>query len=287
MSNDSGISTTQHRFGGSWTVDKLQALRDYLGFYAQALKAQPFQLVYIDSFAGSGRCQVRLEGGAEAVIDGSAKIALDCPVGFQSYHFIEAKARHADELASLIAAHPNGHRATLERARAADALPRLLALHDWRKTRGVLFLDPYGLQCTWDMVQRVAATKALDVFFLVSVSGLFRQAAINERRIDGKKSAALTRFLGTAAWQRALYTQEQPDLFEDAPQRTREPGYESLLRFTAERLKSVFPHVGEPLLLRRKNGPVLFALFFAVSNPSSAAVALASRVSNEILSKLR
>jgi hypothetical protein len=44
----------QHRFGGSWTVNKLDALRAYLSGYAQALKNQPFSRIYIDAFAGTG-----------------------------------------------------------------------------------------------------------------------------------------------------------------------------------------------------------------------------------------
>jgi hypothetical protein len=104
---------TQHRFGGAWTADKLQVLRDYLGFYTQALRSQRFRLIYIDSFAGTGRCRIRVGAHHETVIDGSAKIALDCSPAFDAYHFIERKKSHAAELAQLIASHPNGARATL------------------------------------------------------------------------------------------------------------------------------------------------------------------------------
>lgn len=281
---------TAHRFGGAWTADKLLALRDYLGFYTQALKEQPskekpFRLVYIDSFAGTGRCHIRTGADGECVIDGSAKIALDCSPPFHAYHFIEPKKSHADELQALLDRHPNGARAQLGRQRAAALLPPLLKRFDWKSTRGVLFLDPYGLQCTWDMVELVAATQALDVFFLVSLSGLFRQAAVNERAIDKGKRAALTAFLGTEDWKTALYTREQQDLF-DEPSISREPGYQGMLQFTTQRLHSVFPYVGEPLLLGRGKGPPMFALYFAVANPSERALKLAARVSREILVKL-
>lgn len=285
LSSGSGPATL-HRFGGAWTVDKLQILRDYLSFYTQALKAQRFKLIYIDSFAGTGRCQIRVGEHHETVIDGSAKIALDCSPPFDAYHFIERKKTHADELAQLIATHPNGSRAMLGKRAAEELLPSILLGQDWKSTRGVLFLDPYGLQCTWKMVEQVAATKALDVFFLVSLSGLFRQAAVHERRIDEGKTAALTAFLGTDAWRQALYTVQQGHLFDD-PTVTREPGYEGLLAFTTQRLQCVFAYVAEPRLLRHAKGAPKFALYFAVSNPSRAAKDLASRVSKDILSKLR
>ena len=241
--------------------------------------------MYIDSFAGTGRCHIREGADGERVIDGSAKIALDCAPPFHVYHFIEPKKSHADELQSLIDSHPNGPRAHLDRKPAAKVLPLLLKRFDWKSTRGVLFLDPYGLQCTWEMVEQVAATKALDVFFLVSISGLFRQAALNQRSIDESKRAALTAFLGTEDWKTALYTREQQDLF-DEPSISREPGYQGMLQFTTQRLRSVFPYVGEPLLLGRGKGPPMFALYFAVANPSERALKLAARVSRDILVRL-
>jgi three-Cys-motif partner protein len=273
---------TRNQFGGVWTEAKLQRLRKYLGFYTQALKAQPFRLVYIDSFAGTGRCHIK-SGGVGRVIDGSAKIALDCSPAFSAYHFVEKKRAHAAELEALLRSHPNGDLATLNMSGAADVLPRILYGYDWRSTRGVLFLDPYGLQCSWQMLEAIAATKALDVFFLVSLSGLFRQAAVDERGVDSGKAAALTRFLGTDAWRNALYTNEQLDLFGGDPTVTRDKGYEAILRFTRDRLGQAFPFVSDPCLLRGRKGPPLFALFFMVSNPEPKAIALAARVSREIL----
>lgn len=273
---------TRNRFGGAWTEEKLERLRKYLGFYTQALKVQPFRLVYIDSFAGTGRCHVQCAGGSR-VVDGSAKIALDCSPAFSAYHFIEKKREHAAELEALLREHPNGARAFLSTNGAADVLPSLLKQYDWRSTRGVLFLDPYGLQCSWEMIESIARTRALDVFFLVSLSGLFRQAALNRSCIDAGKSSALSRFLGTDGWRQALYVHEQPDLFAADPTVTRDRGYEAILRFTRQRLGEVFPYVSDPLLLRGHKGPPLFALFFMVSNPEIKAVALAARVSREIL----
>lgn len=277
---------TANRFGGFWTELKLQVLREYLGFYTQALKAQPFQLVYIDAFAGTGRCHVKASNGDGRTIDGSARIALDCSPPFARYHFIEQKRKHVDELRALIAVHPNGGRATLTAHSASDMLPPLLTGYDWTKTRGVLFLDPFGLQCDWSLLQRIANTRALDVFFLVSLSGLYRQAAVNARDIDHGKAAKLTAFLGTPDWRSAIYTREQGDLF-DAPSVSRAQGWQDILRFTTERLRMLFPYVSDPSVLGTANGAPLFALYFAVANPAKPALGLASRVSREILSKLR
>lgn len=276
---------TANKFGGFWTADKLSVLESYLGFYSKALKNQPFELVYIDAFAGTGRCHIKGLNGRHQVIDGSATIALNCSPPFQSYRFIEKKPAHQVELQELISKHPNGHLARVSKGTAQDMLPMILLGLDWTRWRGVLFLDPFGLQVTWSLLQQVAATKALDVFFLVSLSGLYRQAAVRESAIDEGKAAKLTNFLGTSDWRDAIYTREQEDLF-DGPQRSRDTGWTDILQFTTERLRSLFPYVGEPNLMAMNNGAPLFALYFAVSNPNPAALGLAARVSKDILSKL-
>ena len=275
-----------HRFGGLWTADKLHVLRQYLNFYTSALKGQPFELVYIDAFAGTGRCTIRSGVLGERQIDGSAKIALDCSPAFHRLILIEKKPKHYAELVDLKAAHPNGDRAQIVNLSASDSLPATLLTQNWKRTRGVLFLDPYGLQCSWSMLKQINDTQALDVFFLVSVSGLFRQAAVDQSRIDEGKARKLTDFLGTDAWRQALYQQQQDDLF-DHPQVTRVTGWKDIVQFTTERLRSLFPYVADPQLLHGPKGPPLFALYFAVTNPSPKAVGLAKRVHREILSRLR
>jgi three-Cys-motif partner protein len=281
-----GKHVTENKFGAKWTKDKLDVLREYLQFYCTAMSGQPFTLVYIDAFAGTGRCKIKSDEFGHEDIDGSARIALDLNPGFHRLRFIEKKKLHRVELQELIAKHPSGHKASIGKGTAEDLLPSLLMGYDWKKHRGVLFLDPFGLQCSYKLLQQIAETKALDVFFLVSLSGLYRQAAVNAAGIDEGKAAKLTNFLGTTEWRKAFYTREQGDFF-DAPLVSRDPGWGEILQFTTMRLRSVFPHVGEPFMMGAANGAPLFALYFAVSNPSPKAIGLAKRVSNGILSKLR
>ena len=74
---------TQQKFGGPWTVEKLNILSDYLAFYTTALKSMPFNLIYIDAFAGTGRIKIGDEEDYE-IIDGSAKLALQSKGSVQS-----------------------------------------------------------------------------------------------------------------------------------------------------------------------------------------------------------
>jgi len=275
---------TINAFGGGWTEDKLQSLSSYLDFYTKALKDLPFELVYIDAFAGTGRCRIDATGG-KRVIDGSARIALDCKLPFARYHFIESNPRHLAELRELVAEHPRGKLVQLSEGSAANLLWPILRAYDWRMRRGVLFLDPFGLQCTWAMLKEIRETKALDVFFLVSLSGLYRQAAVDMRDVDEGKADRLTQFLGTDRWRTELYTVVQGDMFNE-DQVTRKPGWEHILAFTTKRLRELFPYVAEPVVLRRQRGAPMHALYFAVSNPSGPAIKLASRVGDDILTEL-
>ena len=92
---------TKQKFGGAWTVEKLDILSEYLNFYVQALKSQPFKLMYIDAFAGTGKINIGNEDEYE-VIDGSAKLALNTKYDFSKYVFIEKKKSYANELACMI-----------------------------------------------------------------------------------------------------------------------------------------------------------------------------------------
>ena len=53
----------EHGFGGPWTEEKLDRVTQYLHAYTTALKKQPFQLMYIDAFAGTGYRASRQKGG--------------------------------------------------------------------------------------------------------------------------------------------------------------------------------------------------------------------------------
>ena len=92
---------TKQKFGGPWTVEKLNILSDYLDFYVQALKNQPFNLIYIDAFAGTGKIKIGDEDDF-VEIDGSAILALDSKISFDKYYFIEKKKSFAKELNQLI-----------------------------------------------------------------------------------------------------------------------------------------------------------------------------------------
>jgi three-Cys-motif partner protein len=276
------VEDTQHAFGGVWTQIKLSVLQDYLRFYTQALKNQRFRKIYIDAFAGSGECDIETPSG-QIKLAGSAKIALDTDPAFDAYHFIEQHEGRSNALLSLCAQYP--HETHVYRADANQQIIQLCNQISWRGSRATMFLDPYGLGVRWQTLQTIADTRGVDLWYLFSLSSLYRQAARRLDRVDEHKAYILDRCLGTTQWRDALYRPSaQGDLFGDQAVE-REAGWRGLLDFVRTRLGDLFPRVTDPLILRARGarGAPFFALFFAVSNPSPKAQALSLKVANHIL----
>jgi three-Cys-motif partner protein len=145
-----------------------------------------------------------------------------------------------------------------------------------------MFLDPYGMSVSWETLKAVAETGAIDVWFLFSLSGLYRQAARSADAIDDDKRAAITRVLGTDNWERELYGRQGDLFFGKGPlKRTADVG--RLQDYVQARLKTIFPAVLPPLPLPIDKRPQKFSLFFAISNGDGPAIGLATRIANHIL----
>lgn len=171
-----------------------------------------------------------------------------------------------------------------------EALNEIIQKTPWRSTRGVLFLDPYGMTVRWDTLQKVAATKALDVWYLFPLSAVYRQAAIDFNKVDEGKAAALDSVLGTTEWRTAFYSESQQesllDVGKSGARRTAGPA--EITSFVHARLCEIFKGwVSSPILLPERGGPPMFALFFAVSNPAEPAVKLSKKAADHLFDMLK
>lgn len=291
MFEDEISHSDEHTFGGQWTLKKLQVLEKYLKAFNVALSRQNFMRVYIDAFAGTGRVTVK-DGEGNRVIEGSARRALNVEPAFDHYCFIELQARKAAALNALTEKFP-GKSIVVIQEDANVALKKICKRYDWHGTRAVLFLDPYGFHVDWSTLEAIAATKAIDVWYLFPYSGLYRQAARNADGMDKEKEEAITRLLGTDAWRSRFYTPpRQTDLFGHQAGDEREGNHQALLEFVSERLGGLFPAVTKPKVLyqggdsRNPKGAPLFALYFAAANPDPKAFGLATKIAQDVLKAL-
>ncbi len=200
---------TEHTFGGDWTEIKLSTLQKYLNAYRQIFTQNPraryLKTWYVDAFAGTGTRTARKVVRESALFAdvyedkettqyqaGSAKIALSLAEPFDRYLFIDKSNAHVAALRQTIGSE---YSALLPRCefRQGDANSELKAWckeRNWRQERAVVFLDPYGMQVEWSTVQALAATQAVDLWYLfplgVGVARLLMHQATSPNR--GKRN---------------------------------------------------------------------------------------------------
>lgn len=131
----------ENKFGGSWTKDKLTRLKKYLDAYSiifhKNLKAQKLSTIYVDAFAGTGAISSSSTGENELII----------------------------ELQKLRKKYPNAD-IQIVRDEANACLTAWCRKTDWTTNRAVVFLDPYGMQVGWPLIQAIAKTEAVDLWIL-------------------------------------------------------------------------------------------------------------------------
>jgi three-Cys-motif partner protein len=277
-------------FGGDWTEDKLTRVRKYLMAYAKIMqKNRSFRTAYIDAFAGTGYRTLRreenpnllllpelMEEDATEFVDGSARIALRVQPRFDKYIFIEKDEARFAELRKLKEEFPQySEDILLENKDTNEYLIDLCRKRNWTQHRAVLFLDPFGMQVTWDTIQAIAQTQAIDLWYLFPL-GIVNRLLRRDGQISDAWRRRLNETLGATDWYEVFYqTYLLHDLFGDRVQVEKVSDFETIGMYFVDRLKTIFAGVAEnPLpLLNSRNVP-LFLLCFASGNPKGAPTAI-------------
>ena len=281
----------EHYFGGAWTEIKLDILRKYLNFYTKALSKQGFELLYIDAFAGTGSRteivpSVPILGQEEKKIslDGSARIALNIEQQFDRYLFIETNSKRIKELEKIRDEFHNTY-IEIKNADANTVITELASKPIWdcNKFRGVIFIDPYGMEVSWETLKAIVSTESFDVWYLFPLSGVYRQAARDHTRVEEYKKEALDKLFGTREWEDAFYKKiTRRGFFETTENTVRKLTVKQIEEWVSNRLKTIFTHVSAPVALPA-TGAQLYSLYFCISNPAPKAIGLATKAANFIL----
>ncbi|WP_244575403.1 three-Cys-motif partner protein TcmP [Rhizobium sp. 11515TR] len=290
----------RHFFGSSETERKLDCLRRYLSAYSIALRNKGFARIYIDAFAGTGsrtetKAVLPFMGQGEATTvevstPGSARIALETNPNFHHVLLIEKDPERAAVLKAVLGEYPEA-RGSVRNGDANTIVQHVCRRYDWQseRKRGVVFLDPYGMEVTWDTVEAIARTEALDCWYFFPLSGLYRNAPKDPERLDAGKVAILNRVFGTTTWRQDWYelNARQFDIFgELIVEERRAFDVDRIEEWVRDRLLSVFKGgVLKPMRLYHPNGAPMASLFFAIANPNKAAVRLATEIAGHILKR--
>jgi len=298
------------KFGGDWSEEKLDCVEKYICSYLQVMQNQrQWKLHYVDAFAGRGRQDLKSptaisdiemffgdeseSADTQEFLVGSAIRALRASSNsirqFDRFLFIEANPSSCRELQSLVRSDFPGieHRVEVRCADANAALHDYATTVDRTSTRSFVFLDPYGLEVRWDLVQCLAETEVCDVWYLFPLGGVIRMMT-NDGQIPDSWRDRLTRVFGTDDWHEAFYkSNPQRSLFACNSERLlKDASTQQVIDYVRKRLRTVFADVSTAGILRNRKGAPLFALLLGVSNPSPKARQAALRIANHLIKDL-
>jgi three-Cys-motif partner protein len=271
---------------GRWSEEKLDLLAKYLKAYSDIMNNQKTSnnpigkpwlraYYYIDAFAGSVRPKAKDE---ERYIEGSPLRALQTEPRFDSYWFIDVSSRRIERVVELSNDFPdcliNVRQGNCNDILCNEVIPQIPYSS---KRRAFVFLDPYGLQVNWKTVTELANTKTCDIFVNFSVMAVTRLLP-RDRNPNSEVIEQLNNVMGNTDWITQIYQRPsaiQLDIFgnSEEPALSRETIQgEWLASLYAERLRSLFPHVSKPVLMRNSTNSVLYALCLASHNQTAIGI---------------
>ncbi len=283
------------RFGSSWTEDKLERVRKYLVAYSTIMRKRDYPYAYIDGFAGTGYRELKIDpAGADLFfpeaeetevaefLDGSARIALQVEPRFHKYIFVEKDPKKAAELERLKADFPDKAGDIVVKEGDANESIRELCGSNWSKRRAVLFVDPFGMQLSWETLSAIGKTRAIDTWILFPIGSVNRLLVRDGQIPDGWRRR-LDDLFGGGDWYEVFFPEKKSALFGDElVTRRKVADFKLIGEYFNRRLKTIFADVApEPLTLRNSKGTPIFLLCFAAANPNAAATAI--KIAQDIL----
>jgi three-Cys-motif partner protein len=253
----------------------------------------------VDAFAGTGYRNLKnfsqetipllydfITEENQSFLKGSARIALDVEPPFKEYLFIEQDADYARELQRLKSEFSNRRpHIIIENREANSFLLEWVISIDWRFTRAVVFLDPYGMAVEWEVIQALGKTKAVDLWILFPLGVAVNRLLTKYRPPTNQWARALTRIFGTDEWQDVFYPSKKIlTLFGEEEVQSKEADFEKIGEYFNQRLKTAFKAVApNPLALRNSKNNPIYLLCFASANPKGASTAV--KIASHILEK--
>lgn len=279
---------------GPWAKEKLKCLRDYLEPYTTILRGEKFRYYYIDAFAGAGQAKLRVSQDTvstnitelfdapeksteeEEYINGSPYEALSIKHPFQAYLFIEYNISNAQKLEHLKTEFPKLKDRI--KIKVGDANKILLdsvvnnKAINWRGSRAVVFLDPFGMQVSWSTIKSLSETKAIEVIINNPIQMVVQRLLEKEGKITKERRRLITDYFGCEQWEEIVYSEEE-DLFGTKKKVKAYDASIRLGRFYNERLKEAFGYAATVRLVRNSAGSPIYFLHWAGPNATGKKIA--------------
>lgn len=288
----------QRAFYHAGTERKLLTVERYLRHFLDVMSNQSaLETIYIDAFAGTGTIPVDTEEpGLTELVDaddfaiGSALRALTLPKRFSRYVFIEQSESKLEELKGRVAqVSVEQSRIEYIRGDAGEQLMLLCPELARKNVRSVVFLDPFGNQVHWSLLEALAKTQHVDLLYLFpAMLGVYRQIGNNSAKMTPEQEASIDALFGPHDWKKAFISEEvETDLFGEHVRKSKAVNVDDITRFKIECMKEIFKGcVLDDWLPLGRNRSHWYSLIFAMANPSPAAVNAGRAIAKHIMTRM-
>jgi three-Cys-motif partner protein len=290
------IMAAQRKYYNEGTERKLQAVQSYLERFLTVLSKQNFQTVYVDAFAGSGTNETSFapppvtwypeEIDVMEVKLGSALRALNLEKKFSKYVFIEKSKAKIEELKLHVEKTGNAGRVTYLQGDTNEELLKICSEISKPNVRAVVFLDPFGNQVGWDLLEALAKTRHVDLWYLFpSMLGVYRQIGNINAKMTPEQEASLDKIFGPNDWRSAFIEKQTTDgLFGPTETEVKIADVAQISRFMITCLDKIFQGgVCKSWLPLGRDGAHWYSLLFAMANPSNKAQSIGHDIAKHIM----
>ncbi len=235
------------RASGRW-IERKHAILEYFGhLFATGMKNRWEQRVYIELFAGPGRCAVR-DSAEER--DGSPVIMARKE--FTQMKFVEIQRDGARALETRLAGLDLSARVEIWNGDCAEAIQHITFPP---KALTFAFIDPTGIgHAPFSLIRDLRQKTRCDILINIQ-HGMGIKMNIHQYTPDAEQGCALTRFVGDESW-KAHCGKSPRDFFL------------GVLGEYKKRLDGLgFSFIGREVLVRNDSRTPLYLLLFASGNP--------------------
>jgi len=195
---------------GQWAILKHQKIGYYCSLFSTGMKNKWDTRVYLDLFAGSGKCSIRDTG---QIIPGSPLLALNIDDPFDLYIFCEKSEDYIADLKKRVNLYFPMQTCKYVCGDINDCLENLFDMIPSfsYKNRGLTFcfVDPFKAnQLNFDTIREI---QSIYVDFLTLIPS-FMDINRNEHNYTRDSDASLDHFLGTNVWRNKWKSQQRPPM---------------------------------------------------------------------------
>lgn len=298
---------------GPWAQEKLDCLQSYLNTYTHVLLNQIWckEKYFFDAFAGAGKAKIRkLENSKEPdkisvlpfadleendddfaeYIQGSPRAALGIDHPFTHYYFVEKNSEHIKKLKALKAEYGETRNITIYEGDTLRHLNVFIeSVKDWKTSRAVAFLDPFGMQVPWATICDIARKKSIEIILNLPIGTTIQRLIKKDRaKMSQKDMERLNLYFGSEEWEQVVYNFDTPQtsLFDNKLTVLKyNDAAERLIGWYTNRLRALFGHTAGPKLIKNTRGAHLYYLIWAGSHEKGKQIAgyiLGNKVSRKI-----